>query len=56
VCYDHERAGGGVMEPVVRRDPLAWNALYALLAEARNAQPSIAGLPLEYYEVHSSRQ
>jgi len=49
VSYDHERARG-VMELVVRRDPLAWSALYALLAEARDAQPSITGLPSEYYE------
>jgi hypothetical protein len=53
VGYDHERARG-VMELVVRRDPLAWSALYALLAEARDAQPSIVGLPSEYYEGHSS--
>lgn len=49
--YDHERARGA-MELVVRRDPLAWSALYALLAEARDAQPSIPGLPSEYYEGH----
>ena len=49
VRYDHERARG-VMELVVRRDPLAWSALYALSAEARDAQPSITGLPTEYYE------
>jgi len=34
VLYDHDRARG-VMELVVRRDPLAPKALYALLAEAR---------------------
>jgi hypothetical protein len=51
VSYDHERARG-VMELVVRRDPLAWSALYALLAEARDAQPSMTGLPSEYYEGH----
>ncbi len=55
VRYDHERARG-VMELVVRRDPLAWSALYALLAEARDAQPSVTGLPSEYYEGHSSGQ
>jgi hypothetical protein len=51
VSYHQERARG-VMELVVRRDRLAWSALYALLAEARDAQPSIAGLPPEYYEGH----
>jgi hypothetical protein len=48
VSYDQERARG-VMELIVRRQPLAWSALYALLAEARDAQPSISGLPSEYY-------
>jgi len=51
VSYDHERARG-VMELVVRRDPLAWSALYGLLAEARDAQPSLTGLASEYYEGH----
>jgi len=51
VTYDHERARG-VMELVVRRDPLAWRAFYALLAEARDAQPTITGLPSEYCEGH----
>jgi hypothetical protein len=51
VSYDQERARG-VMELVVRRHPLAWSALCALLAEARDAQPSITGLLSEYYEVH----
>ena len=49
--YDHERARG-VMELVVRRDPLAWSGLYALLAEARDAQQSMTGLPSEYHEGH----
>ena len=40
VGYDEARARG-VMELVVRREPLAWNALQALLAEARQANPSI---------------
>ena len=51
VSYDHERARS-VMGLVVRRDPLAWSALYALLAEARDAQARITGLPLDYYEGH----
>lgn len=51
VSYDHERARG-VMEMVVRRHPLASSVLYALLAEARDAQSSITGLPSEYYEGH----
>jgi hypothetical protein len=51
VSYDHERARG-VMELVVRRHPLARSALYALLAEARDAQPSITGLPTEHCEGH----
>ena len=52
VSYDYERARGA-MELVVRRDSLAWSALYTLLAEARDAQLSITGLPSEYYEGHS---
>jgi hypothetical protein len=52
VSYDHERARG-VMELVVRREPLAWSAFYALLAEARDAQPSSTGLASQYYEGHS---
>jgi hypothetical protein len=44
VSYDHERARS-VMELVVRRDPPAWSALCALLAEARDAHPNITGLP-----------
>jgi hypothetical protein len=51
VSYDHERARD-VMELVVRRDPLAWSALSALLAEARDAQLSITGLPSECNEGH----
>jgi hypothetical protein len=51
VSYDHERARG-VIELVVRRDPLAWSALYALLAEARDAQLGITGLPSECYDGH----
>lgn len=47
VRYDHERARR-VMELIIRRDPLAWSALHALVAEARDAQPSIKGLPSEY--------
>ena len=49
VSYDHERARH-VMELIVQRHPQAWSALYALLAEARDAQSSIAGLPSEYCE------
>jgi hypothetical protein len=50
VSYDYERART-VMELVVRRESLARDALYGLLAEARDLQPS-AGLPPEYYEGH----
>jgi hypothetical protein len=50
VSYDYERART-VMELVVRRESLAQGALYGLLAEARDSQPS-AGLPPEYYEGH----
>jgi len=42
VSYDREGARI-VMELVVQRDPLASSALYALLAEARDTQPSVAG-------------
>ena len=51
VSYDHERARG-VMELVVRRDPLAFSALYALLAEPRAAQPNNTGSPSECDDGH----
>ena len=52
VSYDHERARH-VMELIVRRHPMAWSALYALLEEARDARSSIAGLRSEYCEEHT---
>jgi hypothetical protein len=55
VRYDHERARG-VMELVVRRDSLAWSALYALLAEERDAQRFFTDFPPEYCEGELSGQ
>jgi hypothetical protein len=55
VRYDHERARC-VMELVVRRHPLAWNVLYALLAEARLARPSVTRLRSEENEAQDSAQ